>query len=59
MEGSGPDHDRHYLAEVYVAGERRGTGEGSSKKDAEQAAARAAWLLLSTLETEPQGDGRA
>ncbi len=59
VEGSGPDHDRHYLAEVYVAGERRGTGEGSSKKDAEQAAARAAWLLLSTLETEPQGDGRA
>ncbi len=59
VEGSGPDHDRHYLAEVYVAGERRGTGEGSSKKDAEQSAARAAWLLLSTLEPEPQGGGHA
>ncbi len=59
MEGSGPDHDRHYLAEVYVAGERRGTGEGSSKKDAEQDGGPAAWLLLSTLEPEPQGDGHA
>jgi ribonuclease-3 len=40
--GSGPDHDRHYEAEVFVGGVRRGAGEGSSKKDAEQAAALAA-----------------
>jgi ribonuclease-3 len=41
--GDGPDHDRHYVAEVYVAGTAKGRGEGSSKKDAEQAAARDAW----------------
>jgi ribonuclease III len=40
--GSGPDHARRYRATVYVAGRRLGTGEGRSKKDAEQAAARAA-----------------
>jgi ribonuclease-3 len=46
VEGSGPDHDRRYLAEVYVNGVLRGTGEGSSKKDAEQEAARTAWQEL-------------
>jgi len=45
--GSGPDHDRAYVAEVYLGGTRRGTGEGRSKKDAEQEAARAAWEELS------------
>jgi len=44
--GTGPDHERRYVAEVYVAGERRGTGQGPSKKDAEQEAARAAWQVL-------------
>ena len=41
--GSGPDHDRTYVAEVFVAGTRRGGGAGRSKKDAEQEAARDAW----------------
>jgi ribonuclease-3 len=44
--GSGPDHDRRFVAEVYVGGVLRGTGKGSSKKDAEQEAAGAAWLEL-------------
>jgi ribonuclease III len=44
--GSGPDHDRAYVAEVYLGGTCRGTGEGRSKKDAEQEAARAAWEEL-------------
>jgi ribonuclease-3 len=44
--GTGPDHERRYVAEVNVAGERRGTGQGPSKKDAEQEAARAAWQVL-------------
>jgi ribonuclease-3 len=39
VEGSGPDHGRRFRAEVFVAGARRGAGEGTSKKDAEQAAA--------------------
>lgn len=46
VEGSGPDHDRHYTAEVYVGGTRRGVGRGTSKKDAEQEAARQAWQEL-------------
>jgi ribonuclease III len=41
--GSGPDHDRRFNAKVYVAGNLAGDGDGRSKKDAEQAAARVAW----------------
>ncbi len=41
--GSGPDHDRAYVAEVFLGGRLWGTGIGRSKKDAEQQAARAAW----------------
>ena len=44
--GSGPDHDRAYVAEVFLGGTLWGTGEGRSKKDAEQEAARAAWEEL-------------
>jgi ribonuclease-3 len=44
--GAGPDHDRHFAAEVFVGGVRRGAGSGSSKKDAEQDAARRAWAAL-------------
>jgi ribonuclease-3 len=43
VEGTGPDHARRYRARVLVAGAERGVGEGRSKKDAEQAAARVAW----------------
>jgi ribonuclease III len=52
MEGFGPDHARRYLATVYVAGQRLGTGEGRSKKDAEQVAAQAA---CESLEVERGG----
>ncbi|MGP8059420.1 MAG: ribonuclease III [Acidimicrobiales bacterium] len=47
VAGTGPDHDRSYLAEVYVGKVRWGEGRGSSKKDAEQEAARTAWQGLS------------
>jgi ribonuclease III len=46
VEGSGPDHDRRYAADVFVSAELRGRGEGSSKKEAEQDAAAAAWREL-------------
>jgi ribonuclease-3 len=46
VEGAGPDHARRYTASVAVADEVVGRGEGRSKKDAEQAAARAAWRVL-------------
>jgi len=39
LAGTGPDHDRTYSAQVFVAGVCRGTGVGPSKKDAEQDAA--------------------
>ena len=44
--GSGPDHDRAYVAEVFLGGTLWGTGVGRSKKDAEQEAAKAAWEVL-------------
>lgn len=46
VDGFGPDHARRYQATVYVAGRRLGEGEGRSKKDAEQAAAQAAFVSL-------------
>ena len=52
IEGFGPDHARRYLATVYVAGQRLGRGEGRSKKDAEQVAARVA---CGALEVERGG----
>jgi ribonuclease-3 len=55
--GSGPDHARHYQAVVLVAGEQRGVGEGRSKKDAEQAAARQAWEQLTGDGTAAAADG--
>jgi ribonuclease-3 len=42
----GPDHAKRFAASVRVAGVVRGNGEGRSKKQAEQAAARVAWEVL-------------
>ncbi|MEO7803010.1 MAG: ribonuclease III [Actinomycetota bacterium] len=39
LSSSGPDHAKHFRAEVFVAGKSLGEGEGRSKKAAEQAAA--------------------
>ena len=46
----GPDHAKHFHATVYLGAEPRGEGDGRSKKQAEQAAARVAWERLA-LET--------
>ena len=43
---SGPDHNKTFTAEVLLNGESIGTGKGHSKKEAEQAAARAAICAL-------------
>ncbi len=43
---SGPDHDKHFTVEVLLNGEIAGSGEGSSKKRAEQAAAKSAMEAL-------------
>ncbi|HEX2039975.1 MAG TPA: ribonuclease III [Acidimicrobiales bacterium] len=42
----GPDHAKRFYATVHLGDEPRGTGEGRSKKQAEQAAARVAWEML-------------
>jgi ribonuclease III len=53
----GPDHAKRFYATVDVGGSARGTGEGRSKKQAEQAAARSAWQdLRDDLDQPPEGD---
>ncbi len=44
VDDDGPDHAKRFFATVHLGGLARGRGEGRSKKQAEQAAARAAWL---------------
>ena len=46
VEGTGPDHDRRFKAVVYVKGVEYGAGEGRSKKESEQDAAREALEAL-------------
>jgi ribonuclease-3 len=46
LEQTGPDHRRWFRVQVTVAGRALGEGEGSSKKKAEQAAARIALRML-------------
>jgi ribonuclease-3 len=46
VDGEGPDHEKRFYAAVQLSGIEYGTGEGRSKKEAEQAAAWAAWLDL-------------
>ena len=47
VTGTGPDHDRHFRAVVAVDGTDYGSGQGKSKKEAEQAAAMEALERLS------------
>jgi ribonuclease-3 len=42
VEASGPGHRRHYQVEVCLAGVRLGVGEGTTRRAAEQAAAKEA-----------------
>ncbi|HVE46785.1 MAG TPA: ribonuclease III [Acidimicrobiales bacterium] len=62
VDDEGPDHAKHFSAKVSVGGVVRGTGEGRSKKQAEQAAARAAWTELAMAAgaevPEPDHGGR-
>jgi ribonuclease-3 len=49
---AGPDHRKEFTATVIVAGDELGTGDGRTKKEAEQKAAEGAWRTLSE-QTEP------
>lgn len=42
LSESGPDHDKHFLVGVFIRDEKWGQGEGKSKQEAEQGAAREA-----------------
>ncbi len=53
----GPDHSKRFFATVLLRGEPWGTGEGRSKKHAEQAAARVAWRYLREREIADAPDG--
>ena len=48
VRDEGPDHAKRFYADVLLQGTARGRGEGRSKKQAEQAAARMAWEWLRT-----------
>lgn len=50
IEAAGPPHDRTYHVEVYIQKLLKGTGQGRTKKSAEQAAAAAA---LASLDQRP------
>ena len=55
----GPDHAKRFFASVSVGGQVHGRGEGRSKKQAEQAAARIAWEgLQAALATATQEDAQ-
>jgi ribonuclease III len=51
IEASGPGHVRQYLVEVRLAGVRLGTGEGTTRRAAEQAAAREAIAAFEATRT--------
>ena len=42
VEATGPDHDRAFVAEIRIGEQRYGRGEGKTKKQAQQQAARRA-----------------
>lgn len=52
ISGTGPDHDRRFRAIALVDNVPRGEGDGTSKKRAEQAAARSAWTALESSANE-------
>ena len=55
--GSGPDHERSFVATVLIAGEARGSGSGTAKKHAEQDAAAAAYASIIAADSSPAADG--
>lgn len=50
IEQTGPDHSRSFRATVVIGGVDYGSGQGRSKKEAEQEAARHSSLMLSVAE---------
>jgi ribonuclease-3 len=55
LEGTGPDHDKSFTAEVHVGERIFGGGAGRSKKEAEQMVAEIAWRAISAGLEDPVG----
>ncbi|MDH3683530.1 MAG: ribonuclease III [Acidimicrobiia bacterium] len=60
IDGSGPDHDKRFTAVTIIDGIPRGHGAGTSKKRAEQVAARSAYtaVLTSVANEMPASEDR-
>lgn len=54
VEDQGPDHAKRFFATVQIGEHATGTGEGRSKKQAEQAAASIAWVVLAGDDVPPE-----
>ncbi len=52
VEETGPDHDKHFVSEIAIAGRTWGRGAGRSKKVAEQGAAREALAAVRSAHPE-------
>jgi ribonuclease III len=53
VDDSGPDHQKSFSAVVKIAGKTLGSGQGRSKKAAEQQAAQTAWLTIADGDALP------
>jgi ribonuclease III len=56
VAASGPDHDKRFVAHVYIEDRQFGSGSGKSKKEAEQKAATEALMTLQDLKDESGSD---
>jgi ribonuclease III len=56
VEESGPDHQKQFRAVVRVAGRVLGSGQGRTKKEAEQHAAEAAWNAINAESALPNDE---
>ncbi|MEV4730796.1 ribonuclease III [Saccharopolyspora sp. NPDC049426] len=59
VEEEGPDHRKEFSAFVAVGGQTYGRGDGSTKKEAEQKAAEAAWRQLNEQVNSVQAEDSA
>lgn len=57
IDDSGPDHSKRFRAAVLLGDDEIATGEGSSKKQAEMAAALRAWTALKTRKARARTSG--
>jgi ribonuclease-3 len=50
LEENGPDHDKDFVAGVFINGEMMSKGAGKTKKEAEQGAAREALVIMGEID---------